>query len=221
MGRLTRQLGGSSIHNPWILEDEGGLILSEEKEKEQGWSPGELKRLKENIEVPRKNHPSLIRQDIPRWHPGRRPGKAKAPAPPSKPPIRVRYLKGKRDARAKPLQVEDLYVGHARPPVRAAVVGHVCCICGGVKSHPVRNKCGHSYCYVCIRLRLEREWTCPAARCSRLIRKAPVKDVGELESIQADYAASPDESAVLYTWDGLRFPNLARPIVLSPPSSPF
>jgi hypothetical protein len=81
-----------------------------------------------------------------------------------------------------------------------------------------RNKCGHSYCYVCIRLRLEVHWTCPHLNCNRTIRKAPTIDVGEAETVEADYPDRVDKSQVSYSWEGLSFPFRNKSIWV--PSSP-
>ncbi|KAJ7707081.1 hypothetical protein B0H16DRAFT_1746641 [Mycena metata] len=63
-----------------------------------------------------------------------------------------------------PIAHNDLYLDFARPPSNPEIKvkpHHTCTICQGLKSHPVTVKCGHSYCYVCIRLWLEKKWSCP------------------------------------------------------------
>ncbi|KAJ6574048.1 hypothetical protein B0H19DRAFT_1253805 [Mycena capillaripes] len=151
----------------------------------------------------------------------RAPARRPEAAPPSKALTRIRYRTGKRDKRDVPLTEDDLYVGQARPPVRNSLNGHKCRICGCIKSNPVTSACGHSYCYVCIRLRLETEWTCPYPDCHRVLHTAPKPDLGEKESARADYPGWEDESEVRYSWEGLRFPRAPKPIELSPPPSPF
>jgi hypothetical protein len=79
-------------------------------------------------------------------------------------------------------------------------------------------KCGHSYCYVCIRLRLEEEWSCPYPDCNRVMQRAPKEDVGEAETVAADYPERVDKSRVAYSWDGLEFPY--RPAAIYVSSSP-
>jgi hypothetical protein len=68
-----------------------------------------------------------------------------------------------------------------------------------------RYKCGHSYGYVCILIRFEHHWTFPHEGCNRVMRRAPKIDVGELESLAADYPEVVDKSRVSYSWDGLEF----------------
>ncbi|KAF8174368.1 hypothetical protein K438DRAFT_1980398 [Mycena galopus ATCC 62051] len=122
--------------------------------------------------------PSSIKQDLP--------GKG------------FRYPLGKRTRRRTPLARSDLYLTEARPPQTVtATQGHKCMLCDRVKAHPVRlTKCGHSFCYVCIRLRLEREWTCPQIDCNRTIRNALMIDAMEAESVRSDYPNLVDESEV-------------------------
>ncbi|KAJ6528207.1 hypothetical protein B0H19DRAFT_1083727 [Mycena capillaripes] len=188
----------SSSDKPWELDSRGRLFLPRSKRSGKNQGP-----------------PSLMKRP-----PRKRPAAA-LPTPPSKALTRIRYRTGKRDKRDVPLEEADLYVGHPRPPFRNPLAGHKCRVCGCIKSHPVVNKCGHSYCYVCIRLRLEEHWTCPHVDCNRILHGPPAIDVGEEDSVKADYPDWVDESQVSYTWDGLRFPRPPKPIVLSPPSSPF
>ncbi|KAJ7699839.1 hypothetical protein B0H14DRAFT_2648972 [Mycena olivaceomarginata] len=101
-----------------------------------------------------------------------------------------------------PFKSANTYSVHVR---QAPLAGLKCIICGGVKSHPVANKCEHSYCYVCIRLHLEVDWTCPHLNCNRTIRKAPKIDNAEAETVAADYPDRVDKSQVSYSWEGLSF----------------
>ncbi|KAJ7041761.1 hypothetical protein C8F04DRAFT_1176852 [Mycena alexandri] len=72
---------------------------------------------------------------------------------------------GLRVTRHEPLKREDLWAGGVGPGDRAVKKPHEqCSICSRVKSHPVSYMCGHSHCYVCIRLRLETRWDCPVCR---------------------------------------------------------
>ncbi|KAJ7605673.1 hypothetical protein DFH06DRAFT_1348526 [Mycena polygramma] len=98
-----------------------------------------------------------------------------APPPPPPPPPRVPPpanrpdatqvlaapgLRGWRRTREAPLTRGELWLDEERPPVLAVPKPHhVCSLCLDVKSHPVSYLCGHSNCYVCIRLRLETEPT--------------------------------------------------------------
>jgi hypothetical protein len=175
------------------------------------------------IEAARKHHKEL-----------RDRAAADAAAPISKGRTRIRYRDGKRKRRDNPLTANNLYLDDARPRADAPLAGHKCVICECVKSHPVayvssflpfisdehgyRYKCGHSYCYVCIRLRLEENWSCPHKDCNRIMRRAPKVDVGEAESVAADYPDCVDKSTVSYSWDGLDFPYPPRSIFVS--SSP-
>ncbi|KAJ7678411.1 hypothetical protein B0H17DRAFT_1078874 [Mycena rosella] len=84
-----------------------------------------------------------------------------------------------------------------------------------MKSHPVSSRCGHSYCYVCIRIWLQKKWTCPV--CIKVIREAPFRHYGEEDSIESDYPAWRDSSRVAYRWDGLVFP-VAPKVVIMPDS---
>ncbi|KAJ7029323.1 hypothetical protein C8F04DRAFT_1264985 [Mycena alexandri] len=121
------------------------------------------------------------------------------------------------------LTTEDLYIGAACPPVfvrrmlgkplHPDVDGeepadpkphHKCAICCSVKSHPVSYVCGHSHCFVCVRVWLQNHSTCP--ECVAVIRQAPFRHYGEENSILSDYPAWVDESIVNLSWDGVRFP---------------
>ncbi|KAJ7832283.1 hypothetical protein B0H13DRAFT_2371032 [Mycena leptocephala] len=197
-------LSGSSKDNPWCM-DAGGHLALQTSEMHRG---GDLKKVRRQ---PKKiifeGPASTITPDV------RRRRVAPVPQPSSSALTRVLWRKGKRAERVVPLTEDDLYLDGARPPVFAPSAGHRCQLCHCIKSHPVSNNCGHSYCYVCIRLRLEREWTCPYANCNRVIHMAPRIDVGEQESIKADYPDLGDESRVSYSWEGLlRFPRAPKPI---------
>ncbi|KAJ7731903.1 hypothetical protein DFH07DRAFT_968566 [Mycena maculata] len=110
---------------------------------------------------------------------------------------------------------------------------HICGICHAVKSHPVtyvhfsyhygtreltwafRYLCGHSHCYVCIRLWLEKRWSCP--ECYAQMTCTPFRQYAEEAGIAAEYPDWEDGSVVAYRWDGLTFPQSVRRIV---PDSP-
>ncbi|KAF8175655.1 hypothetical protein K438DRAFT_1979550 [Mycena galopus ATCC 62051] len=152
---------------------------------------------------------SSIKQDVPPPTTEPYAGSAKS---------RIRYTHGKRTRRPEPLTPTELYHTSTRPVAEAPTAGHKCMICGGVKSHPVLSQCGHSYCYVCIRMRLEKEWTCPYTDCNRLMYKAPVIDEVKEDGVAVDYPHRVDKSKVVYTWDDLSFPYRMQPTYVS--SSP-
>ncbi|KAJ6488780.1 hypothetical protein C8R45DRAFT_1097136 [Mycena sanguinolenta] len=118
----------------------------------------------------------------------------------------IRYLNCKRVKRQEPLSAADLYLDEARPPTVAPTAGHQCGICEGVMLHPVVNFCEHSFCYVCIRLHLECNWTCPNRDCRVIFRQGLKIDEAEERSIVVDYPKRVDTSRVSYSFDGLRFP---------------
>ncbi|KAJ7350496.1 hypothetical protein DFH08DRAFT_958163 [Mycena albidolilacea] len=112
---------------------------------------------------------------------------------------------------SEPLTAEALYIDDARPPVIATPKPHhVCGICFGIKSHPVSYLCGHSHCFVCIRVWLERQWSCPD--CAQKMRMAPFRHYGEESSITWDYPFWTDDSRVSYSYEGLIFPRPPAPI---------
>ncbi|KAJ7470072.1 hypothetical protein B0H11DRAFT_1920229 [Mycena galericulata] len=127
-----------------------------------------------------------------------------------------RASQGRRSARETPLTRDDLYLTSERPPELAEYkLHHQCGICSGVKSHPVSYLCGHSHCYVCIRVWLEQSWSCPI--CVTPMYMPPVRHYGEEDGLAADYPAWHDNSAVDYDWDGLIWPKRPpRRIVESP-----
>ncbi|KAJ7747609.1 hypothetical protein B0H14DRAFT_2636749 [Mycena olivaceomarginata] len=57
-----------------------------------------------------------------------------------------------------------------------------------------RTNANIAYCYVCIRLHLEVDWTCPHLNCNRTIRKAPKIDNAEARTVAADYPDRVDKS---------------------------
>ncbi|KAJ7038834.1 hypothetical protein C8F04DRAFT_1255758 [Mycena alexandri] len=115
--------------------------------------------------------------------------------------------RGRRDIRDVPLTEDDLYVGPDRPaPLHTDRTHQTCSLCLQVKAHPVSYLCGHSHCYVCIRLHLENDWRCPIAHCRSLMRRAPFRHHDEEEGIAFDFPDREDRSAVTYDWDGLTFP---------------
>ncbi|KAJ7105450.1 hypothetical protein C8R43DRAFT_1140777 [Mycena crocata] len=124
---------------------------------------------------------------------------------------------GDREDRDEPLEHKDLWVGGVAPcqPLPAKP-HHQCSICLLTKSHPVSYLCGHSHCYACIRLWLERDWRCPD--CGTMMHRTPFRHYGEEAWLAAEYPESQDGSVVGYKWDGLKFPKFRQVIVI--PDSP-
>ncbi|KAJ7079307.1 hypothetical protein C8R43DRAFT_1143265 [Mycena crocata] len=128
-----------------------------------------------------------------------------APAPSATRPRRRRRNVGWRKDRLKPLTAENLYKTSVRPPVGTTDREHQrCAICLQIKSHPVSYACGHSHCYVCIRLWLEEQWSCPV--CRDIMHRVPTKNIDYDKGLEYDFPLRKDQSVVLYSWKGLRFP---------------
>ncbi|KAJ7154952.1 hypothetical protein C8R43DRAFT_1126336 [Mycena crocata] len=116
-------------------------------------------------------------------------------------------VKGWRLSRATPLTHEDLWVDGVGPQVQLPKEPHhKCGICRHVKSHPVTNFCGHSYCYVCIRLWFEHEFTCP--ECMTVVWLAPMRQFAEEAYLRSAYPEwhQADLSKVRYKWIDLVLP---------------
>ncbi|KAJ7826462.1 hypothetical protein B0H14DRAFT_2595784 [Mycena olivaceomarginata] len=119
------------------------------------------------------------------------------------PSLRLVNRRGSREPREVPLTEDDLYLDESRPPFVTFLpldLRHLCNLCHNIKSHPVRYKCGHSNCYVCIRVELETSWSCPT--CDQRITARPVPHQEEAAAIDAAYPEW-DQSRVDYQWDGL------------------
>ncbi|KAJ7023224.1 hypothetical protein C8F04DRAFT_1271649 [Mycena alexandri] len=124
-----------------------------------------------------------------------------------------RRARGDRTPRDSPLTEDDLFIGIARPPTLRTDRAHwTCSLCSNVKAHPVAYTCGHSHCFVCIRLHLERSWKCPLPDCAKLMRQPPHRIYSEEQGIAYDFPHWDDPSVVSYSWDGLTFP---RPLIFS------
>ncbi|KAK6991950.1 hypothetical protein R3P38DRAFT_3213594 [Favolaschia claudopus] len=122
---------------------------------------------------------------------------------------------GWRKTRTQPLIHEDLWKNGKGPTEQTAKLDHhKCGICHQAKSHPVSYLCGHSHCYVCIRLWLERRWTCP--QCVKPMYRAPFRQYAEEAALACDYPEWKDDSVVEYSWSGLVFPK--EPVILVPES---
>ncbi|KAJ6550934.1 hypothetical protein B0H10DRAFT_2242454 [Mycena sp. CBHHK59/15] len=131
--------------------------------------------------------------------------------------IRQRGYTGTRDRGDLGILTEDkLYIGPDRPPPLTTELVHQRCIrCEQVKSNPVLYQCSHSNCYVCTRLWLENDWSCPNCRAVMLL--PPVGHLGEERSIAHDYPEWNNTSVVTYSWAGLTFPRRARRVQDSTP----
>ncbi|KAJ6456318.1 hypothetical protein C8R47DRAFT_1227852 [Mycena vitilis] len=179
----VKGLEGSSLDKPWVLGRGGRLFLTE-----PATSAPPPKKTSKTHSGP----PSAISQATPRWTvPGLKAGGT-----------------ARRKERVKPLTKEDLWLDDERPPVLAVPKPHhICRMCHDVKSHPVsyllslhilhplRERsyaCGHSHCYVCIRIHLESEWSCP--QCEAVMYAPPFRHEGEEESLKFDYPWWRDES---------------------------
>ncbi|KAJ7808913.1 hypothetical protein B0H13DRAFT_1928233 [Mycena leptocephala] len=117
---------------------------------------------------------------------------------------------GRRSSRPKPLTEEDLYLDDEHPPAVGGRLHQMCSICHCLMSHPVSYECGHSNCYVCVRVWLEGEWTCPLAGCESVMHRPPFQHKGEEVSIRLDNPEWFDKSKVDYSWEGLRFPRRGK-----------
>ncbi|KAJ7658669.1 hypothetical protein DFH06DRAFT_1472729 [Mycena polygramma] len=94
---------------------------------------------------------------------------------------------GRRRRQDPPLTPDSLWLSAGRPtdyePLKES---HICAICRGVKDHPVAYKCGHSHCYVCIRISLETSWRCP--ECLTTMNCAPFRHYPEEAHLRDAYA---------------------------------
>ncbi|KAJ7652311.1 hypothetical protein B0H17DRAFT_1214976 [Mycena rosella] len=140
-----------------------------------------------------------------------------APAAPSLPsgPI-VNVFGGWRRPRTHPLTEEALWKYREGPPDQLATYEHhMCTVCHFVKSHPVSYTCGHSHCYVCVRLWLERKWTCP--ECRKPMDRAPFRHYPEEQGIESEYPGWGDNSVVDYSFEGLTFPTVETVLAADTP----
>ncbi|KAK6993085.1 hypothetical protein R3P38DRAFT_3224100 [Favolaschia claudopus] len=128
----------------------------------------------------------------------------------------ARSLFGWRETRKQPLTFTDLWAWGEGPAEQEALKAHhMCGICLLVKSHPVSYTCGHSHCYVCIRMWLEYEWKCPV--CMATMYRPPFRHWGEEDWIAGEYPEWKDRSVVDYSWRGLEFPEEPRVLVPATP----
>ncbi|KAJ7154946.1 hypothetical protein C8R43DRAFT_1126330 [Mycena crocata] len=222
----TEPLDGSSLDNPWILDENGELVLVPRAPTPPGIDP-----LFAVDEAAERRYRRRMGWDTPtttstRTGPNTRETTStgsitssssmtitstvvKGMAPSAGATRVVRrggFLSaGKRDNRDAPLLIDDLYLTDARPPIlRGIKPDHQCSQCFNMKFYPVSLECGHSDCYVCVRLWLEKEWKCP--QCPVVVCQPPLMDTDEAERITERYPKWRDDSKVVMTWDGLTWP---------------
>ncbi|KAJ7805683.1 hypothetical protein B0H14DRAFT_2879126, partial [Mycena olivaceomarginata] len=79
-----------------------------------------------------------------------------------------------------------LHSGPRPPSLTAKEPHHQCTICHCVKTHPVSYKCGHTHCFICIRVWLQISWKCPD--CNQVMHGPPSRnydvEIGFLVRIQ-------------------------------------
>ncbi|KAJ7308737.1 hypothetical protein DFH08DRAFT_823765 [Mycena albidolilacea] len=128
--------------------------------------------------------------------------------PPPPPTLRIMHRRGKRTVRPEPLEEDDLYLNNARPgDILLPELEHTCCLCLNAKCHPVKLSCGHSACFVCVRLLLETQWGCN--ECGQVVTWRPQLDVEEVATIEQAYPGW-DQSKIAFGWEGLSFPAARR-----------
>ncbi|KAJ7831226.1 hypothetical protein B0H14DRAFT_3464230 [Mycena olivaceomarginata] len=96
----------------------------------------------------------------------------------------------------------------ARPTVLSSKPTTCVASAAAVKEHPVLYRCGHSHCFVCIRMWLERSWRCP--ECLDTMHDKLFRHWGEEAHLTAAYPGWGMETKVSYSWKGLRFPKDPR-----------
>ncbi|KAJ7884170.1 hypothetical protein B0H14DRAFT_3432584 [Mycena olivaceomarginata] len=128
--------------------------------------------------------------------------------PPPPPTLRIVHRRGWRTARQEPLEEDDLHLDDVRPDdISWPQLEHTCRLCLNAKSHPVKLQCGHSACFVCVRLLLETQRDCD--ECGMLVTRRPQLDVEQVAAIERLHPGW-DRSKVAFGWDGLKFPAAQR-----------
>ncbi|KAJ7679526.1 hypothetical protein DFH06DRAFT_1316425 [Mycena polygramma] len=215
----------NSIHNPMCVDENGRVVRnlrnSRTREDESGRTSGRMLSIY-------RGPPSLIPQDIPRISPlelelrslgaprlARLVQARNRPYPSHYHPITGAYIglstmalieNRPRSSAATTVRRPDRW--RLRRPTPLLPGEHECSLCEQVRSHPVKYKCGHGHCYVCIRIHLETSWKCPT--CDVLMTRAPKPDPDAELLIQLHHTRWIDESFVTGSWDGLHFPKLPR-----------
>ncbi|KAJ7173529.1 hypothetical protein C8R46DRAFT_1215458 [Mycena filopes] len=192
--RAPRVAIGTAV-NPLLVDERGRVVRSLNEPRRR--RAREIRYISPTYRANTTHHqplsPSLARTRIRRPHDGKR-----APRDETQP------LEG------------ELYLDALRPPVQMTDDTDLhCVICFHVKSHPVRAKCAHSYCFVCIRQWLQLKWSCPT--CRKIMYSAPTTDGDMAAAVARGHPGRKDLSRVNYAWDGLTFPvKCLPPISYSP-----
>ncbi|KAJ7510757.1 hypothetical protein B0H11DRAFT_2215501 [Mycena galericulata] len=232
------RLAGSTENNPWVLRDDGSLVLErgrpdQRREREQRRV---LERSNTHANAAAATEVLRINRGPPSTIPRSLSGGSAASAPAVGPSV-VRTTTSVRAARVtttplrrivprityprhvaealpaerKFLMMRDLYLDELRPPdIEDFKVQHRCGICFELKSHPVSYKCGHSHCYVCIRKWFEKRGTCP--ECKTMVDCAPFRHWGEEAGIIADYP----EHIIMPSGDGRRVNTISEGVSTTP-----
>ncbi|KAJ7775264.1 hypothetical protein B0H14DRAFT_2964601 [Mycena olivaceomarginata] len=99
-----------------------------------------------------------------------------------------------------------LHSGPRPPSLTAKEPHHQCTICHCVKTHPVSYKCGHTHCFICIRVWLQISWKCPD--CNQVMHGPPSRNYDVEDWLSSAYPKiAADGSRVTYSWSGLVFPS--------------
>ncbi|KAJ7875930.1 hypothetical protein B0H14DRAFT_3546223 [Mycena olivaceomarginata] len=128
------------------------------------------------VETDFRRPPSLIKRGL----------RLPTPTPPSKSQTRIRYVNGKRNRRDVPLTANDLYLDDERPATNAPVAGH----------RSTGTNVGIATAMSVYAYDSNGKGRAPTKIANSVIRKAPVVDVGEAESLVADYPDRVDKSRV-------------------------
>ncbi|KAJ6537003.1 hypothetical protein B0H19DRAFT_381964 [Mycena capillaripes] len=127
---------------------------------------------------------------------------------PASPIFTSRFTSGARIQRSRPLRAVDLMVNGVTisGDRSCADDSFKCAICWGLKSHPVVTTCGHTFCFVCIRISLETSFQCPF--CREQILGPPVRSTDFDNVLKAAYPNQPDNTHVRWgdAWRGLTWP---------------
>ncbi|KAJ7763613.1 hypothetical protein DFH07DRAFT_956422 [Mycena maculata] len=222
----TTNLKGSSANNPWEFSETGSLVLRDSTSSIETRPQGRLRnrggRMSTGGKVRRADSPAAPQRGAGDGSLSPLSADEDTPSAPQRGgvlsaagPVRtegqarvhrdaVMAMAGNARRRGVRLRSEDeLYLTEARPPPSCPKRRDGCSICGEVKSHPVSYKCGHSNCYVCIRMWLDLKLLCP--ECRTPMECAPFRHFGEEASIAHEYFDWEDASQVSYDWSGLVF----------------
>ncbi|KAJ6538048.1 hypothetical protein B0H19DRAFT_1270420 [Mycena capillaripes] len=115
----------------------------------------------------------------------------------------IERARGSRAPQDPLLTPDGLWLTDVRPNYVAIDEMHLCGICHSVKAHPVSYECGHSHCYVCICVWLEKIWHCP--ECWTTINHPPNRHWFEEPVFSAAYPGWNSTTSVSYSWQGLTF----------------